>query len=1005
VGGLLGRQTSVSFWTWIKNSFATGDVTVSGGATSYVGGLVGYQYTTAAIYILRSYATGDVTVSGENTGTTAGGLVGYIYYRTGSNSTAVLECFATGDVNTTGGSSYSIAGGLVGYLRTYFAGNPTIDASYATGNVISNSGGASDRAGGLVGSILIRDRVGRALKIKDSYSTGYVSGQHYTGGFIGSNGTSRLSLITCYWNTETSGTTEAFGAGSVSVSGVTGKTTAQMMQQGEFSGFDFETPWRIVQNESFPYLKNIYSPTPHAISGIAYQDSGSIAIDPGVEVELAINGTAMYTASTGDNGFYYFLVGASTLSTNNIVLVGLDDAVYAGDTITAADSSGLTGLDIYGDNTLILRHDNGGSLTNTNIATAYDTVGNDLFAIGVNLLVWTGDTYAPDGDVIVTDANVEIDGTMTLGAYTLAILGTLDIDGTLNLTDNSAEIIVVGDIDLDGTLDATGVSADINVSGDWTNSGTFTAGSSTVTFYGGGAQTINAGGTGNDDKDFNNLTVSSGTTLQLSGTGLEINGTLSIASSSDTLDLNGQDLTVSGTVSNSGTVLLQGDETVTWTNDIDSGTVKYDGSGTYASGLIAGDAYNDLTFNGSGSWTLDAALDVNNDFTITSGTVATGGNSITVGGSWSNSGTFKHNSGTVTFDGSSNSEFYISGNSTFNNFICREAGADMIFEAGSKQIIRGAFTAPVSGGMLRSSVAGERWRIDPRGTVNVSGASIRDSRNDNGKFIDPRGATDSGNNRFWFTPQEVVPPRVLIPEIVITEVVVATDDVAVNLGDDMAGGVVSLGAGGYGGANTHTPGASKGFYRLVVKPAVMKSARMAAKRRMGEMMEAGPMKTGGIDAELRAGGLMNFFAPAVEPAVEGAAPAVESGMGEMMEASPIKTGGIDAEQRAGWFMSFFAPAERPAVEGAIPAAEDGKEEAGGIIPGDMTDTETGSTGGFFSFFTPAEEPAAVEGALPVVEGGTGEATEAAPMTTDDSESGPAISRNNSVVGFLMKAKK
>jgi hypothetical protein len=136
----------------------------------------------------------------------------------------------------------------------------------------------------------------------------------------------------------------------------------------------------------------------------------------------------------------------------------------------------------------------------------------------------------------------------------------------------------------------------------------------------------------------------------------------------------------------------------------------------------------------------------------------------------------------------------------------------------------------------------------------------------------------------------------VIPDIVIYEVIVTTDDVAVNLGDDMAGGVVSLGVDEYGrSATTHIPGAFKGFYTLVEKLAVVGSMMTVARSGMGGMMEAGPMKTGGIDAEPRAGWFMSFFAPAEGPvASEGAVPVAEGGTGEETEAAPMVTDDSEA---------------------------------------------------------------------------------------------------------------
>ncbi|MCA9396361.1 MAG: hypothetical protein KC649_04245, partial [Candidatus Omnitrophica bacterium] len=94
----------------------------------------------------------------------------------------------------------------------------------------------------------------------------------------------------------------------------------------------------------------------------------------------------------------------------------------------------------------------------------------------------------------------------------------------------------------------------------------------------------------------------------------------------------------------------EGGETVSiGTMDVDSGLVKYDGMGNYAS-LAAGDNYFDLEFDNTGTWALDADLDVNGDLTFTSGTFDDNGNTIYLSGDWSNAGSYV-GSGTLVLDG------------------------------------------------------------------------------------------------------------------------------------------------------------------------------------------------------------------------------------------------------------------------------------------------------------------------------------------------------------------
>src|SRR5690606_881371 len=112
--------------------------------------------------------------------------------------------------------------------------------------------------------------------------------------------------------------------------------------------------------------------------------------------------------------------------------------------------------------------------------------------------------------------------------------------------------------------------------------------------------------------------------------------------------------TDSGVFLNEGTLYLNGDETlIGFTNDTNSGTVFYTGSGVYT-GLPAGNSYYRLGFNdATGSWTLDAPLNVNSDLVLDLGTLSTDGYTINVGGKWDRDpgATFNHDNGTVILDG------------------------------------------------------------------------------------------------------------------------------------------------------------------------------------------------------------------------------------------------------------------------------------------------------------------------------------------------------------------
>ena len=164
-GGLVGNNivdNNNNHLGTITASYATGDVTSSGGA----GGLVGVSYSTAII--IASYATGNVIlISRIQNNSRAGGLVG------DNSSTSITASYATGDVS----ADASDAGGLVG--NNSFS-SATITASYATGDVTSDT---------IVGGLY-------AVNISGTINKSYSFGSLYPIGSATSSGHPTLSGVT-----------------------------------------------------------------------------------------------------------------------------------------------------------------------------------------------------------------------------------------------------------------------------------------------------------------------------------------------------------------------------------------------------------------------------------------------------------------------------------------------------------------------------------------------------------------------------------------------------------------------------------------------------------------------------------------------------------------------------------------------------------------------------------------------------------------------------------------
>ncbi len=393
VGGLVGD----SYFETVSDSHATG--AVGGGDASYSGGLAGYNLSGT---ISKSYATG--AVSGGSNGP-SGGLVG-------ESDGAISESYATGTV--VGGDSASV-GGLVGYSFG------AISNSYAMGAVSSGQYGP---AGGLAGG-------NDGGTITDSYATGAVSGG-YADGLVAVNQNGG-TVTHSYWDTQTSGQSSSVGG--------TGLTTVQL-QATLRSGFHSGT-WSIVAGESFPYLNWQFSGTPEPVSGMALDGYGGSAVS-GATINAIADGTALGTASSGANGYYYFLLAPDTLeNAGGSVLVYRAGSGGAG--FEDGASGSVSGLDLYSDYLHIVTP-----------ATTYSAVSSDL-------------SGAVGGDGTVQSI--------------LGGLGSLDIDATAS-----------GTFDINAAIDESG-TVRLDAAGAISEGGSGAITASTLTGSSHGAVTLSAANT------------------------------------------------------------------------------------------------------------------------------------------------------------------------------------------------------------------------------------------------------------------------------------------------------------------------------------------------------------------------------------------------------------------------------------------------------------------------------------------------------------------------------
>lgn len=196
VGGLLGE---LSQNMEVSNCTAE-SVTVSGSKNA--GGLIGVGYGK----VNNSSSSGSVSSPNttNNSDIALGGLVGYF------EKGVISFCSSSVSINQT--TSGRDIGGLVGKM---LAG--TIEKSSATGDV----SGIQRNVGGFVGLVTLTSGT---AKISDSYCTGEVKGDAYSGGFLGYHEKGKVNITNCYttspisWNFALGGFVGVVGSADMSIS-------------------------------------------------------------------------------------------------------------------------------------------------------------------------------------------------------------------------------------------------------------------------------------------------------------------------------------------------------------------------------------------------------------------------------------------------------------------------------------------------------------------------------------------------------------------------------------------------------------------------------------------------------------------------------------------------------------------------------------------------------------------------------------------------------------------
>ncbi len=323
---------------------------------------------------------------------------------------------------------------------------------------------------------------------------------------------------------------------------------------------------------------------------------------------------------------------------------------------------------------------------------------------------WGGQVTYSGGNMNISQGNynnLTISGTTGTRAFTA---GTTSVAGNFSLSTTTGVTTLAGDLDVNGniTLTETGntnnildpAGSNINVGGNWlvSSSGTSTtllnaASSSLVTFDGTGTQTINRTAGASLVPNFFNFRNSN--------------------TSSNPLNII-YNMTISGDVTNDASAILTiGTNTVNmggnWTNNgtftANASTVNFNSgvAGKTLTGNMTGsDKFNNLIFNGAGTWTFgSASADVGGNFTITTGTVTAPSTTLKVAGNFVyTAGTFNNNGGTVELNGTIAQAFPTTA-TTFNNLNVSNTSATVT--ANATLTVNGTLTTAASANLNMST--------------------------------------------------------------------------------------------------------------------------------------------------------------------------------------------------------------------------------------------------------------------------------------------------------------
>ncbi len=210
----IGDLTNKFAGSYDGANYTVSNLFIDRSSTDYVG-LFGWIDTCPGISNLGVLS---VDITGNNS---VGALVGY------SNAvTGITKCYSSGSIT---GNNYG--GGLIGYI----ADSVPVSNCYSTASVTT-----PNRVGGLAGHADMST-------LTNCYATGALSAS--PGNAFGIAGTMMgLTTTNCFYDSDTTGATNTGGT-------ETGATTANMIQQATFTGWDFGSTWTTNGDTTYPQFQ------------------------------------------------------------------------------------------------------------------------------------------------------------------------------------------------------------------------------------------------------------------------------------------------------------------------------------------------------------------------------------------------------------------------------------------------------------------------------------------------------------------------------------------------------------------------------------------------------------------------------------------------------------------------------------------------------------------------------------------------------------------------------